>query len=166
MSAPVFAPSLCQVAWVVRDINASEDFFKKVMGVEKFLQFRNIKARDTKGTYMGQPADWVIHVSLAYAGDTQIELIQHVSGSSVHQEWIEQHGDGVQHVAYWLDDADYEAAVAHMTGAGFPLVQSFTLPMARIAYFDTRPVIGVVTEIFAATAVGYQFRDNMKTGNF
>jgi catechol 2,3-dioxygenase-like lactoylglutathione lyase family enzyme len=166
MNPPVLAPHFVQVAWVVRDIEASEAFFKKMMGIPKFLQIRNLKAKDTKGTYMGQPADWVIHLSVAYAGETQIELIQPVSGASVYQEWIEQHGDGVQHVAYLLDDADYDAAAAYMTDAGFPLVQSFTLPLGRIGYFDTRAAIGVVTEIFAATATGYLFRDNLKTGNF
>ena len=166
MSALPLASSFCQVAWVVRDIDASEAFFKKIMGVPKFLQFHNLKAKDTNGTYKGQPADWVIHLSIAYAGDTQIELIQPVSGASMYQEWIDQHGgDGVQHVAYWLDDADYDAAAAHLEAAGFPLVQSFSLPMARIGYFDTRPAIGVVTEIVGATAAGHLFRDNLKAGN-
>ena len=135
------------------------------MGVPKFLRFQSLSAHDTNGTYMGEPADWVMHLSLAYAGETQIELIQPVSGRSVHQEWLDEHGDGVQHVAYWLDDADYDAAAAHMTGAGFPLVQSFTLPMVRIGYFDTRAAIGVVTEIVGATAAGHQFRDNLKAGH-
>jgi len=166
MSAPVLAPRFVQVAWVVRDIDAAEAFFKKIMGVPKFLQFRSLKAKDTNGTYMGKPADWVIHLSIAYAGDTQIELIQPVSGASVYQEWLDKRGeDGVQHVAYWLDDADYDAAAAHLEGAGFPLVQSFSLPMARIGYFDTRSAIGVVTEIVGASAAGNLFRDNLKAGN-
>ncbi len=166
MSAPVLAPHFVQVAWVVRDIDAAEAFFKKIMGVPKFLQFRSLKAKDTNGTYMGKPADWVIHLSIAYAGDTQVELIQPVSGASVYQEWLDKHGeDGVQHVAYWLDDADYDAAAAHLEAAGFPLVQSFALPMARIGYFDTRSAIGVITEIVGASAAGNLFRDNLKAGN-
>ena len=97
MSTPALASRFVQVAWVVRDIHAAEAFFKKVMGVPRFLQIHNLKAKDTNGTYMGQPADWVIHLSIAYAGETQIELIQPVSGASVYQEWLDKHGeDGVQ----------------------------------------------------------------------
>jgi catechol 2,3-dioxygenase-like lactoylglutathione lyase family enzyme len=166
MNAPALAPRFVQVAWVVRDIQAAEAFFKKVMGVPKFLQIHNLKASDTNGTYMGQPADWVIHLSIAYAGETQIELIQPVSGASVYQEWLDKHGeDGVQHVAYWLDDSEYDAAAAHLTAAGFPLVQGFSMPMARIGYFDTRPAIGVVTELIGATAAGKMFIENLKAGN-
>ncbi len=166
MSAPILAPSFCQVAWVVRDIEASEKFFRKLMGVPKFLRFNNLSAKDTNGTYRGKPADWVIHLSVAYAGDTQIELIQPVSGASMYQDWIEKHGDGVQHVAYWLDESEYDAATTHLIDAGFPEVQTFTLPMARIGYFDTRAAIGVITEIIGANAAGHQFLNNLKTGNF
>ncbi len=166
MSPPILAPSFCQVAWVVRDIEASEKFFRKLMGVPKFLRFNNLSAKDTNGTYLGKPADWVIHLSIAYAGDTQIELIQPVSGASMYQQWIEQHGDGVQHIAYWLDESEYDAAAGHLVDAGFPEVQGFSMPMARIGYFDTRAAIGVVTEIIGANAAGHLFRDNLKTGNF
>jgi len=165
MNPPVLAPHFVQVAWVVRDINVAEAFFRKVMGIPKFLRINNVSAKDTHGTFMGQPADWVINVAIAYAGATQIEIIQPLSGHSVYHESLEKHGDAVQHVAYLVDESEYDAAAAHLEGAGFPLVQSFSLPMARIGYFDTRPAIGVITEIFGATAVGYQFRDNLKAGN-
>jgi len=166
MSDLVLAASFCQIAWVVRDIAATEMFFKKTMGIPKFLRFNNLSAKDTRGTYMGKPANWVCHLSVAYAGDTQIEIIQPVSGASVYQESLDRHGDAVQHVAYWLDESEYDAAAAHMVEAGFPEVQTFSLPMARIGYFDTRAAIGVVTEIVGATAAGHEFRDNLKAGNF
>lgn len=166
MSAPVLAPKFCQVAWVVKDIAATEKFFVETIGVEKFMHFENLAAKDTEGTYLGKPGDWVLHIYLAYAGDTQIELIQHVSGKSVFEEALEQHGDSVQHVAYWLDDSEYDAAAEQMGSAGFPAIQGFKLPLARVGYFDTRRAIGVVTEIVGATKDGHEFRQNLKDGNF
>jgi len=160
------AAAFVQVAWVVRDIQASETFFRKVMGIPKFLRFNNLSAKDTNGTLHGKPADWVVHLSVAYAGETQIELIQPVSGTSLYGEWLEKHGDGVQHIAYWLHESEFDAAAAHLVASGFPEVQGFSLPMARIAYFDTRPAIGVVTEIIGANDAGNLFRENLKTGNF
>ena len=86
MTKPVIAPAFCQVDWVVRDLAAAD------------------------GTYLGKPGNWVCNLHIVYAGDTQIELIQPVSGASMYQESLDRHGDAVQHVAYWLDDADYDAA--------------------------------------------------------
>ncbi len=166
MSKPVLAPAFCQVAWVVRDIVAAEKFFMETIGVTRFMKMENLSAKDTAGTYMGKPADWVCHLYIAYAGDTQIELIQPVSGASMFQESLDRHGDAVQHVAYWLDDADYDAAAAQLTAQGFPLIQSFAMPILRVGYFDTRKAIGVVTEIVGAKEEGHALRRALKAGTF
>jgi hypothetical protein len=166
MSQPVLAPAFCQVAWVVRDIVAAEKFFMETIGVTRFMKMENLSARDTAGTYMGKPADWVCHLYIAYAGDTQIELIQPVSGASMFQESLDRHGDAVQHVAYWLDDADYDTAAARLEAQGYPLIQSFAMPILRVGYFDTRKAIGVVTEIVGAKQEGHGLREALKAGSF
>ena len=154
------------MAWVVNDISAVERFFLKTMGVTKFLHLENIAAKDTEGTYLGRPGDWVIHLYLAYAGDTQIELIQHVSGRSIFRDFIERHGTAVQHIAYWLDDDEYDEAARRLESDGYPLVQSFRTPLARAGYFDTRNAIGVVTELVGATEEGHRFLQSLKNRAF
>lgn len=166
MTKPIIAPAFCQVAWVVRDIAKAEKFFIDTMGISRFMHMDNLAAKDTEGTYLGKPGNWVCHLHIAYAGDMQIELIQPVAGASMFQESLDRHGDAVQHVAYWLDDADYDAAAAHLTASGYPQIQSFRLPILRVGYFDTRRAIGVVTEIVGSTPEGHELRRNLKSGNF
>ena len=166
MTKPVIAPGFCQVAWVVKDIAAAEKFFIETMGVGRFMHMENLAAKDTEGTYLGKPGNWVCHLYLAYAGDTQIELIQPVSGESMYQESLDRHGDAVQHVAYFLDDSAFADAATHMVSSGYPEIQSFQLPIARVSYFDTSPAIGVVTEIVGVKEGGQQFLRDLKSGNF
>ncbi len=166
MKKPVLAPAFCQVAWVVRDLERAERFFIETMGISRFMHMDNLAAKDTEGTYLGKPGNWVCNLHIAYAGDTQIELIQPVSGASMFQESLDRHGDAVQHVAYWLDDADYDAAAAHLTASGYAQIQSFRLPIVRVGYFDTRSVIGVVTEIVGAKPEGQELRRKLKSGDF
>jgi len=166
MARPIIAPAFCQVAWVVSDIASAEKFFIETMGISRFMHIDNLAAKDTEGTYMGEPGNWVCHLHIAYAGDTQIELIQPVSGASMFQESLDRHGDAVQHVAYWLDDADYDAAAAHLESSGYRQIQSFRLPIVRVGYFDTRRVIGVVTEIVGASKEGHELRRSLKEGTF
>jgi hypothetical protein len=40
------------------------------------------------------------------------------------------------------------------------------LPILRVGYYDTRRVIGVVTEIVGATEAGHDLRRNLKAGKF
>ncbi|MCW8331420.1 VOC family protein [Photobacterium sp. SDRW27] len=166
MKSPLLAPAFCQIAWVVNDISAAEKFFVETVGIEKFYRMENLSAVDTAGTYLGKPADWVFHLYIAYAGDTQIELIQPISGVSMFDEALEKHGNSVQHIAYWLDDSEYDAAAKHMEDAGYPLIQDFKLPILRVGYFDTREAIGVVTEIIGSSEEGFKFRQDLKNGNF
>jgi len=166
LTKPILAPSFCQVAWVVKDIASAERFFIETMGVEKFMHFDTLVAEETEGTYLGKPGNYVFNLYLAYAGETQIELIEHVSGESIFKESLEKHGDAVQHVAYWLDDSKYDAAAEHLEVSGYPLIQSLKLPIVRVGYFDTRPAIGVVTEIVGATEDGHELLRNLKAGNF
>ena len=58
------------------------------------------------------------------------------------------------------------AAAAHLESSGFPQIQSFRLPILRVGYYDTRRVIGVVTEIVGSTEAGHELRRNLKSGNF
>jgi hypothetical protein len=160
------ASKFCQIAWVVKDIAVAEKFFIETMGIEKFLRMENLSAKDTEGTYLGKPADWVFNLYIAYAGDVQIELIQPVSGASMFDQSLKMHDAAVQHIAYWLDDSEYDAAARHLEASGYPLIQSFKLPMLRVGYFDTRSVIGVVTEIVGSSEAGHEFRRNLKSGNF
>jgi methylmalonyl-CoA/ethylmalonyl-CoA epimerase len=166
MTKPILAPAFCQVAWVVRDIAAAEKFFIETMGIPRFMHMDNLAAKDTEGTYLGKPGNWVCNLHIANAGDTQIELIQPVSGESMYLESLDRHGDAVQHVAYWLDDGDYDAAAAHLESSGFPQIQSFKLPILRVGYYDTRPAIGVVTEIVGASKEGHDLRRALKAGTF
>lgn len=155
-----------QVAWVVRDIAAAERFFINVIGVEKFFHIENLRASDVEGTYLGQPADWVCHLYFAYAGDTQIELIQHVSGASIYDEFLRDMGDGVQHVAYLIDDSEYDAEARRLESSGYRLLQGARADIARVGYFDTRRDIGVATELVGVTDAGKEFFRNLKAGNF
>jgi len=154
----VLAPMFYQVAWVVKDIAVAERFFVSTIGIKKFFRLENLRASDVEGTYRGKPGDWVCHLYFAYAGDTQIELIQHVSGASIFGESLAQHGDAVQHVAYCVDEVDWEVSARRLESEGFPLVQSLRTPLGRGGYFDTRPAIGVTTEIVSVSEAGREFR--------
>jgi hypothetical protein len=166
MNAPILAPAFCQICWLVKDIKMAEKFFVETIGVPKFMHFESLKAGETEGIYRGKTGNWEFKLYIAYAGDTQIELIQQVSGESMFKEFLDQHGNAVQHVAYWLDDKDYDPAAHHLEAHGYPLIQSFKLPILRVGYFDTRPAIGVVTELVGSMPEGHEWRSNLKAGNF
>jgi methylmalonyl-CoA/ethylmalonyl-CoA epimerase len=156
-----------QVAWVVRDITVAERFFRDSVGTPPFFKMQGLKAADLAGTYLGEPADFEFHLYLCYSGDTMLELIQPVSGRSIYTDFLERHGGGgVQHVAFMVEESELDGAVADLTGKGHPVITTLTLPVARVAYFDTYSAIGVATEIIGLTEAGHDLIRRLKSGDY
>jgi hypothetical protein len=155
---------LGQIAWVVKDIKATEKYFREVIGVPEFVKMENLRANELEGTYYGKPGDYTFHLYLAFSGETMIELIQPVSGKSMYQDYLDTHQEGgVQHIAYVISEDDLEKAISEMTKKGIQLMMRLNLPVAKVAYFDTYKEIGVATEIIGLTEAGVAFVNQMKS---
>jgi catechol 2,3-dioxygenase-like lactoylglutathione lyase family enzyme len=138
------ADKLFQVAYIVPDIHAAVGFFKEKFGVPNFLLKEDIGGEEQ--TYRGKPADFRHSIAFGYAGETQIELIQALSGESTYSEFLKQHPNGgVHHLGLLVED--YAAAVADMKARGFELVQSGRNGETRFAYFDVDHPIGTLLEV-------------------
>ena len=80
---------IAQVAWVVDDIDTAERWFSDTFGVPTWFRIPGVHFGPELCQYRGEPADYTIHVSLAYAGDQQLELIQPVQGRNLYTEHLE-----------------------------------------------------------------------------
>lgn len=155
--------TLEQMAWVVNNVSTAEKFFTNTMGIPQFVKMENVRAVDTEGMYLGKAGDFSFHLYLAYSGNTMVELIQPVSGQSIYRDFLEKRPEGgVQHIAFTLPETELDKAISEMVGKGYPVVQSLTLPVARVAYFDTCKEIGVYTELIGLTDAGFVFIDQLK----
>ncbi len=71
----------------------------------------------------GKPVDGVkVLIKVAMIGDVEFELVQPVSGRSVHQEFLDKHGEGISHLGFFVDDIDRE--VAKLVAKGYEVVTS------------------------------------------
>ncbi len=146
----LLVPVFHQVAWIVDDIEAAEQYFLHKVGTTPFVRMRNVRAEDTNGTYLGEPGQWSADLYNGFHGDLNVELIRPLSGESIYSTWLRDRGPSIQHVAYLSSDLAGDRAT--MVANGFPMVQSFCLPSAQlplmtINYFDTTKLLGHITEL-------------------
>lgn len=150
-----------QIAWVTRDLDATEKALTTMMGLKKWVRMPDVHFTPDTCTHRGRPADFVAHISLSYAGDTQLELISPVSGESVYTEFLDASGPGLHHVCIeaadvatydaMLDDAERNAtpvvaqgimpggmrfAYVSAAGAGVPYLEIAHIPSEIRAFFD------------------------------
>jgi len=125
-----------QIAWVTRDLAATESVLTALLGAKKWVRMPGVHFGPEACTYRGQPADFVADISLSYAGDTQLELIAPVSGRNIYTEFLEQSGPGLHHICIEAGDAaQFDAAVRDAQREDLPVVMAGTMPGGmRFAY--------------------------------
>jgi methylmalonyl-CoA/ethylmalonyl-CoA epimerase len=97
-----------------------------------------------KGELHGRPAEWKVKISSAKVGNTEIELLQPSGGESALQEFLDEQGEGVHHIAYLTDDV--RGDMDKMLAQGAELLTCANLDTRGFAYFKTGDG-GVVIEI-------------------
>jgi catechol 2,3-dioxygenase-like lactoylglutathione lyase family enzyme len=138
-----------QIGIVVRDLEAAVARYTRLLGIEDWLTQTNSPQLNLRGLrFRGQPADFSERVAIS-DGKPQIELLQPLEGSSIHVEWLERHGEGLQHLAYRVDSV--EATIAAMENAGYVCLQEGYgfLPdgSGGFAYFDLEAEFGHLVEV-------------------
>ena len=85
----------------------------------------------------GKPVDDIQQeLRMGQFGQTQLELIQPISGESVHSNFLRTRGEGINHIGFEVDDIERETE--RMISSGFKLVyQGKFKPSGGMAYFES-----------------------------
>ncbi len=95
-----------QIAWVTRDLDATEKALTMLLGAKKWIRMPGVHFGPDACTYRGKPADFVADISLSYAGETQLELIAPVNGESIYTDFLDRAGAGLHHICIEVDDVE------------------------------------------------------------
>lgn len=127
-----------QIAWVTHDLDVTEKALTVLLGAEKGVRTSDVRFGPDTCTHRGEPADFVAHISLSYAGDTQLEVIEPVSGESVYADFLNSSGPGLHHVCVEAGDVEaFEARLRDAEQDGTPVVAQGTVPGGmRFAYLS------------------------------
>jgi hypothetical protein len=140
--------SIDQVAVVVRDIDAAMRRYIDDFGIGPWDVYTYGPHLMPRMTYRGQEQPYTMILALAHVGPTVYELIQPVEGPDIYHEFLENRGEGLHHLGYYVSDID--DAIAEMAAQGIALLQSghgFGVDGdGAYAYFDTEAQLGCIVE--------------------
>jgi methylmalonyl-CoA/ethylmalonyl-CoA epimerase len=132
---------LIQVGVVVKDVEKTikrlsdmglNDIQPKLLPADRQEWFRD------KRMY----ADFKIYGAMM--GDTELELIQPVSGDSPHKEFLATKGEGIQHIAFRVDDLEKE--IARFMAQGATILLRAKWQGGGVAYLDLN-IGGLIIEL-------------------
>ena len=152
---PLFRKVL-QVGLVVRDSEATARRYWEDFGIGPWRFYTIDPANTPNMRFRGRPVKHSFRAALATFGDLTLELIEPLDGSSVYNEHLQLHGEGLHHLAFAVDD--YERARDRLEKSGFGELQAGRpYDVNDYSYFDTAGALGFITELSSEDAPGKSF---------
>lgn len=125
---------LDHIGIAVKDLEESVKFYEEILGL-KLQGIETVEEQKVK-------------VAFLPLGDTEIELLEATSPDSPIAKFIESKGQGVQHLAYRVDNI--EEALEEMKRKGIRLIDEiprYGAGGARIAFLHPKSTNGVLVEL-------------------
>ncbi len=134
-------PEVSQVGVVVEDLDRVASFLESSFGIGPF----RVEEPEAPNVWdRGQEKHIKARLGFAMMGQVELELIQILEGDSVHLEFLRQHGEGIHHLGFRVED--FEAKLQQARDMGLEVLQ--TGPVGRFyAYLDTRRHGGLIFEL-------------------
>ncbi len=151
-----------QVAFVVKDLDATLRFWTEVMGIGPFVVIEDATS-DRRYFHRGEFSSVQATLAFSYVGETQIEIIQQNNAApSPFTEFHAQGHEGLHHIAFW--PKEFAAACAELEARGFESVCSIAAEGSsqRIEYYAAPAHIGVMVEIAPVTPERTRYFDGIK----
>jgi methylmalonyl-CoA/ethylmalonyl-CoA epimerase len=141
--APFDHARLYHVGVCVKNIAETVEFYESVFGIGPFA-YRDVTYDNA--TFHGTVAGYRGKRAFAQMGPMMLELIELIDGPTIHQEFMDVHGEGLHHLGFEVDDL--QASMDEARRRGLEITQSFTRhDGSGFAYYDSDRVGGVIFEV-------------------
>jgi len=136
---------VCQVGLIVRDIDRSAEAYSHIFGLPKPEIIITDEPESAHTRFRGEPTSARAKLAFFQMGQVSLELIEPIGGPSTWQEFLDERGEGVHHIAFVVKDTD--AAVEFLGEKGIGVIQQGDYTGGRYTYVDSFPTLGVILEL-------------------
>jgi methylmalonyl-CoA/ethylmalonyl-CoA epimerase len=147
--------AITQVAAVVRDLRSSLEAYHKALGWGPWNVYEHKPPMLHSTELHGKPTEFTMLGAECHAGPIVFELLQPLEGPSIYKEWLDEHGEGLHHVAVMVPTHEQ----ADQTRAHFQELGAEVLMGGRIGetiefyYIETMPQLKFVLESGSGHAI-------------
>lgn len=137
--------TLAQVGIIVPDIEKAVKAYATLFGVETpdIVQAEN--PEDNPTTYRGELTDASCLLAFFNLENIQLELIQPLGKPSTWNDFLEETGGGIHHIAFWIKGMDGQLKKLKMSG--IKEVQHGGWTGGQYSYVETPDDMGIIIEL-------------------
>lgn len=140
---------IAQIALVVKDLDQTVEHYWNSFGIGPWHFYTYKRPLLSMSRYHGKDVDNALRIALSYFGPTRIELIEVKESPSLQDDFIEEHGYGVQHLGILVDDMGI--AIEEARKKGFEVIQEGSGfgpdGDGHYAYLNTKELFGITYEM-------------------
>ncbi|MGP4038651.1 VOC family protein [Gracilibacillus sp. D59] len=136
---------VAQIGIIVKDIEKTSKTFAEFFGVDVPSVDWTDEFDKAQTHYKGKPVKSRAKLAFFEMGNIQLELIEPDEHPSTWREFLENHGEGVHHIAFVVNGM--KQIIANMENQNMPLVQTGEYEGGRYAYMDSFDQLKVILEL-------------------
>lgn len=138
--------TIVQVAIVTRDIDASARRWAAVLGMPVPAITTTRPGEEVKVVYRGKPSSGRAKLAFFRLGQVVLELIEPVGGDTSWRQFLDEHGEGVQHLGFQVENLD--EAIARAAAMKMPVLHRgrYDRDNGDYVYIDSEKLLGVTVE--------------------
>ncbi|MNJ33112.1 hypothetical protein D3C77_277910 [compost metagenome] len=136
---------ITQIGIIVRDIEKVSQSYADFLGIEKPQWFWTDGVEVAQTELRGESSAARAKLAFFDCGSLQLELIEPDEHPSTWREFLDEHGEGVHHIAFVIKGMKEKIAV--LEAKQMPLIQKGEYTGGRYAYMDTFKELKVMVEL-------------------
>jgi methylmalonyl-CoA/ethylmalonyl-CoA epimerase len=136
---------ITQIGILVNDIEKVSQAYADFFGVEKPPANWTDTVEKAHTEFNGQSSPARAKLAFFNMGSLQLELIEPDEHPSTWRNYLNEHGEGPHHIAFFIEGM--KEKVALLESKGFPLQQKGEYTGGLYAYIDTFPALKVLVEL-------------------
>lgn len=138
--------TIVQVAIVTRDIETSARRWAAVLGMPVPSITTTRPGEEVKVVYRGRPSSGRAKLAFFRLGQVVLELIEPLGPGTSWRQFLDEHGEGVQHLGFQVENLD--EAIARAAGMGMPVLHRgrYDRDNGDYVYIDSGKTLGVTIE--------------------
>ncbi|MBN1400076.1 MAG: VOC family protein [Anaerolineae bacterium] len=136
---------VCQVAIITADIDKLSKAWAQLLGVEVPSWRMTDGPAKSHIQYLGERTEARAKLAFFDLGQVRLELIEPVGRPSTWGDFLDQHGDGLHHIAFQIKGMD--EVLLRLEAQDIPLVQRGDYTGGRYAYVDGTASLGAILEL-------------------
>ena len=142
-----------QIGLVVKNLEAAMESYWQTAGIGPWSVY-TAGAPPLSCVYHGHPANYKIRLATALSGPIQMELIEYISGDTIHRDFLASERKGVEHLGIYVPDLEEALQPYQEMGVGI-LQRAAGLGIKAdgcYAYLDTESILGTILELIQSSS--------------